>query len=199
MEASELEWHKHQAGQIRQTERTVKKAEQSIAFFWWQVGERLNAVYGVVVSKGPVAGNIPFLDMEEITGAYGVHEATIKRARQFHKLAKDETEALRVIEEYGTWLSIKDSFLPGRSADEAKKRAADKSAHDAAIYKALRSRAHIMNVDDDIRDELIDHGLSNAEAREAVRLVIRQTGWQQILLIWKNREQLRAWHEMKAG
>ena len=202
METSELEWHKHQAEQIRETERAVRKGEQSIAFHWWQVGERLNAVYGF--SKGGGSGpgqtiregNIPFLDMEEITGLYGVSsKVTINKARQFHKAIKNQTEALRVIEEYGTWTNVTVGFLAGRSADEAKKRKKDSNAK----VRYLGSRAHIMNVDDDIRDELIDSGLSDEDAREAIRLFIRQSGWRPIVTVWKNRENLSAWQRMKAG
>ena len=196
MKTSELEWHKGQAERIRETERTAKKAEQSASFYWWQVGERLNGVYGFTTPTGGIReGNIPFLDMEQIAGLYGVRPNAISRGRQFHKLAKDEAEALRVIEEYGTLSNIVNGFLAGRSSDEAKKRAANTYAEAKALR---RSRSHIMNVDDDIRDALILNGLSDEEAREAIRLFIRQAGWRQIKLIWDNREQLREWHRMKA-
>ena len=203
MKASELEWHKGQAERIRETDRTVKKAEQANALYWWQVGERLNGIYGFCRGRGGDTktvreGNIPFLDLEEITGLYGVQVSQIQRARVFHKLAKSETEAVRVIDDYGTWSNIRDGFVHGHSADEARKRVTDQGARNNARAKALRSRSHIMNVDDDIRDALILNGLSDEEAREAIRLFIRQAGWRQIKLIWDNREQLREWHRMKA-
>jgi hypothetical protein len=202
MKASELEWHKNQAQQIRETEHAVRKGEQTLAFYWWQVGERLNAVYGFGSKGGGKdgstrEGNIPFLDMEEIAGIYGVSRGSIQKARQFNKLANDQTEALRVIDEYGNWRVVRDGFLPGHSADEAKKRTKDRNdKHVAKMTAALRS--HIMNVDDDIRDALILNGLSDDETRDAIRLFIRQSGWRQIKLVWDNREQLREWRRMQA-
>jgi hypothetical protein len=206
MESVELEWHKNQAQQIRHAAHAISKAEQSTAFYWWQVGERLNNVYGFTPpGKGgysgknrPTAeGHIPFLDMEEITGIYQAGKTTICRARVFHKKTRNHTEALRVIEDYGTWDLIYRGFLPGvgRSPDETRRIRREQYDQRQPQY----IRAHVANVDDDIRDALIDNGLSRDETREAVQLFIRQSGWRQILQVWEIREQLHEWHRMTAS
>lgn len=176
MNTEELAWHKEQAAKITGAEGTV-------AFTWWEVGQRLNSIYGYAERPqrdDPEA--IPASEMAQISEIYGVEKSTIYRSRTFNFRCPDRDEAAQVVSEYGSWSSILQGYLRDIPAAEVREtrrqRAADYYQHARAIP------SHLLK-------DLAREGLSAPDAREAVRLFLENATAREVVLIWQARKNLR--------
>lgn len=186
MEITEREWHEEMASRMRVIEKSVKTGEHTLVEYRWETGMRLNAVYG--------SDHIPFLDMEEITKIYDVTSPVINQARRFAGRAGSRQMALTLADEYGNWTGLVRGFLAGLSVKDTRKAVA---AHNDSQRANHRSRRHLANVADRLRDDLIDAGgLTLDEAADAIRLYLANARWQDVKGTWDRRHDLRAWREM---
>lgn len=186
MESAERSWHEKLAQRITSSQHVISNGEQQLVLYRYQLGHRLNRVFRF--------DHIPFLDMEEITTIYNVGSATINRSRRFAAYVRDERHARQLASEYGNWTAVQRGFLNGLTSDETQK--ALKATSDRQNGKS-RSRRHLANVADSLRDSLIDKGgLSLDEAADAIRLFLANARWQDVKATWEKRADLRAWRDM---
>jgi hypothetical protein len=185
-------WHKTQAKKIRGAETRVTDANADLALYWWEVGQRLNQVYGFVTGKARSSGGIPTADMLDLCELYGISRESLTSARKFHKLAQQPAERDAVIEQYKTWRQVMNGFIRGHSAEESQRRYDAMNARCSQKVKDLRRATqaqsqHMSNVPDELLGRIEAELGSRAVAQEAIRLHISRLTAAEILLTWRKR------------
>ena len=183
-------WHEEQSVKIRTADRAIREAENTIAFAWWETGQRLNDVYGYPRGTGNLAGRIPGADMARLCEIYQITDPVLRNARRFNSKCRSREEALQVIEDYGTWLNIIRGFLVGTGPDEAREKILQKKRDD---YQDRAKAYHMNNVPDRLLSDLMENGgITETEARYAVRHFIERLSYMDVLAAWRARERLEA-------
>lgn len=181
-------WHEEQSVKIRTADRAIREAENTIAFAWWETGQKLNDAYGYPTGTGNLAGRIPGADMLRLCEIYQITDPVLRNARRFNRKCRSREEALQVIDDYGTWLNIIRGFLVGIDADEARKKILQKKRDD---YQDRAKAYHMNNVPDRLLADLTEKGgVTEIEARHAVRHFIERASYMDVLASWRARQRL---------
>lgn len=171
MDVKEASWHEAQAKRIETTDRKIREAKLTLAFRWWQVGKRLNFLLGD-------EGYINKDTMDFLMKCYNLNRPrNIHYARRFHLAVPDQEKAIHIISEYdGAWTKVSAGFLAGHSRDtiHARRKAGDAKR---------RNKPH--NIPEHLLDGLIDLGLSESEAIEAVKHFMATTPVYSVYAVWR--------------
>lgn len=103
MQTNERAWHIKQAKALNTYRRDWNLISRDLSIAYWEIGERLNKVYGYTEGPGRGAGTITVEDYEDLEDIYNVGQGTLGQARRWHKLFPNKTNRNSALAEDPLW------------------------------------------------------------------------------------------------
>jgi hypothetical protein len=203
---TDTEWIKPLAEKIHAADKTIRQGNYALAEAWWEIGARLNALYGSPDGKLGVAARgttIPLDDALAYARELGFTTTIAKNgqpsiagrfsvARRFATRVKDVARIHELVDEYGCWRNVYQGWLAGATAEEVDAQRLRHDKTERELRKTMRRVGTTWKYPASLTGPLQEQGLTVEEANEAVRMFLERLDWRSVYQIYKRQWPKRA-------